>query len=73
MARDLRFGILQDDEDMPAWRAFFADLEEAKREAQALANEHGRDCSVLSMESFTVLASLRPSNGKSKWHEVGQG
>ena len=43
MAYDHQFGLFQDDAGGPLWRASFADLDEAKRNARKLADEERQE------------------------------
>lgn len=54
------FGLFIKDEEGPLWRGFFADLDEAKRTAQKLANEEGFEFFVFSLKDSTEVARAFP-------------
>jgi hypothetical protein len=56
-----RFGVFQDDGKGPMWRASFADLAEAKREAKELSEREKVDYFVYCFQSFVEIARFRPS------------
>jgi hypothetical protein len=65
MPLNLPFGLYEAGESGPLWRAFFADFNEAMRQAQGLADEEGKVIFVFSLESLTELAKMRPFTGDS--------
>jgi len=60
MPYDPEFGLFVQDEDGALWRGFFADLDEAKRTAQKLANEERFEFFVFSLKDFTEVARAFP-------------
>ena len=64
MAYDHQFGLFQDDAGGPLWRASFADLDEAKRNAQRFADEEGQEFFVTRFEDYSEVARLFPSRMK---------
>jgi hypothetical protein len=61
---DHRFGLFQAGEDGPLWRASFADLDEAKRNARILADEERQEFFVSSFEDYSEVARLFPTRNK---------
>jgi hypothetical protein len=64
MASDHQFGLFQDDAGGPLWRASFADLDEAKRNARRLADEERRDFFVCRFEDYSEIARMFPTRNK---------
>ena len=64
MPYDHRFGLFQADKDGPLWRASFADLDEAKRNARILADEERQEFFVRSLEDYSEVARLFPTRNK---------
>jgi hypothetical protein len=64
MQRHQPFLLFQDAPDGPLWRASFADLEDAKRNARLLADEEREECFVRSLEDFSEVARLFPTRHK---------
>ena len=64
MASDHQFGLFQDDEGGPLWRASFADLDEAKRNARKLADEERREFFVCRFEDYSEAARVFPTRIK---------
>jgi hypothetical protein len=64
MAYDHQFGLFQDDMGGPLWRASFADLDEAKRNARRLADEEKREFFVYRFEDSSEVARVFPSRMK---------
>jgi hypothetical protein len=60
MAHEPEFGLFIEDEKGPLWRGFFADLDEAKRTAQKLANKERFEFFVFSLKDFTEVARAFP-------------
>ena len=60
MPHEPEFGLFIQDEEGPLWRGFFADLDEAKRTAQKLANEERFEFFVFSLKDFTEVARAFP-------------
>ena len=61
MPVDHQFGLFQDIEGGSLWRAFFVDLDEAKRNAQTLADEERHEFFVCRFEDSTEVARLFPT------------
>jgi hypothetical protein len=61
MAHDHQFGLFQDDEGGPVWRASFVDLDEAKRNARRLADEERREFFVCRFEDHSEVARVFPA------------
>lgn len=57
---DQQFGLFQDNEEGPVWRASFADFEQATREAQKLADAEGREFFVYSFNNYSEVARSVP-------------
>jgi hypothetical protein len=64
MPYDHQFGLFQDDACGPLWRASFADLDEAKRNAQKFADEERQEFFVYRFEDYSEVARLFPSRMK---------
>ncbi len=64
MGYDDEFGLFQDDDGGPLWRACFAELDEAKLHAQKFADDEGREFFVYSFKSYSEVARLFPSQRK---------
>jgi hypothetical protein len=64
MAYDHQFGLFQDDAGGPLWRASFADLDEAKRNARKLADEERQEFFVRRFEDYSEIARVFPSRTK---------
>lgn len=64
MPYDYRFGLFQAGNDGPLWRAFFADLDEAKRNARILADEERQEFFVRCLEDYSEVARLFPTRNK---------
>jgi hypothetical protein len=64
MAHDQKFGLFQDDEGRPLWRASFADLDEAKRNARKLAEEERQEFFVCRFEDYSEVARVFPTRNK---------
>ena len=60
MPYDPEFGLFIQEQDGALWRGFFADLDEAKRTAQKLANEERFEFFVFSLKDFTEVARAFP-------------
>jgi hypothetical protein len=60
MAYKPEFGLFLQDKEGPLWRGFYADLDEAKRTAQKLANEEGFEFFIFSLKDFTEVARAFP-------------
>jgi hypothetical protein len=65
MALDLQFGLFEAADSRPLWRASFADAQDAKRQAQKLANDEGEAFFVYSFKNVTEIARMFPSRGDS--------
>ena len=65
MAHDQKFGLFQDDEGGPVWRASFADLDEAKRNARKLAEEERQEFFVCRFEDHSEVARVFPPRTES--------
>ncbi len=65
MSHDLQFGLYQDDAGGFVWRASFADLDEAKRNAQNLADAERQEFFICRFEDYSEVARLFPSKGES--------
>jgi hypothetical protein len=63
---DDQFGIFQDDDHGPLWRASFADLDEAKHHAQEFADDDGREFFVVSFKDYWEVARLLSSRARCK-------
>ena len=63
---DHLFDLFQDDEHGPLWRASFAELDEAKRHAQKLADDEGCVFFVFNCRNSSEVARLIPTRGKSR-------
>jgi hypothetical protein len=63
---DHEFGLFQDDDGGPLWRASFAELDEAKHHAQKFADDEGREFFVYSFKSYSEVARLFPSRRKNE-------
>jgi len=61
---DHQFGLFQDNDGGPVWRAFFVDLDEAKRNAQKLADDERHEFFVCRFEDSSEVARLFPSRMK---------
>jgi hypothetical protein len=64
MAYDHQFGLFQDDAGGSLWRASFADLDEAKRNARKLADEERQEFFVRRFEDYSEIARVFPSRTK---------
>jgi hypothetical protein len=64
MPYDLLFGLFQAGEDGPLWRASFADLDEAKRNARILADQERQEFFVRSLEDYSEVARLFPTRNE---------
>jgi hypothetical protein len=64
MPHDQKFGLFQDDEGGPLWRASFADLDEAKRNARKLAEEERQEFFVCRFEDYSEVARMFPTRNK---------
>jgi hypothetical protein len=64
MIKDLRFGVFQDDNSGPLWRASLGDIEEAKRLAQKLAASDRLEFFVYSFETYSEVARSFPYGGQ---------
>jgi len=60
MPYEPEFGLFVENEEGPLWRGFYADLDEAKRTAQNLANEEGLEFFIFSLKDFTEVARAFP-------------
>jgi hypothetical protein len=60
MPTDLEFCLYEKDTRGRLWRASFADLAEAKRHAQELADDEGKEFFVHSFKDFIELARICP-------------
>jgi hypothetical protein len=58
---DHQFGLFQDNEGGPFWRAFFVDLDDAKRNAQKFADDERQEFFVCRFEDSTEVARLFPT------------
>ena len=58
--------VFMEDEKGPVWKAYFDDIEEAKRQCQDLAQSTGLECFVYSFHTFTEIARFRRSRGITK-------
>jgi hypothetical protein len=61
MGSDPQFGLFEDGDAGPLWRGFFAALDEAKFQAQALADKEGRPFFVFNLKMSCEVARLYPS------------
>ena len=64
MAYDHQFGLFQADEGGSLWRASFADLDEAKRNARKLAKEERQEFFVCRFEDHSEVARVFPTRNK---------
>lgn len=64
MSPDLLFDLFQDGEDGRLWRKSFADLDEAKRNAQRFADEERQEFFVRRFEDCSEIARVFPSRRK---------
>ena len=64
MPDDHQLGLFKAGQDGPLWRASFADLEEAKRNARILADEERQEFFVRSLEDYSEVARLFPTRNK---------
>lgn len=60
MSRENQFGLFSQDEKGPLWRAFFSDLEDAKRKAQKLADLEGLEFFIYDFELDGEVARFYP-------------
>lgn len=51
--------VFMEDGEGPVWKAYFDDIEEAKRQCQDLAQNTGFECFVYSFHTFTEIARFR--------------
>ena len=58
-----QFGLFAQHKTGPLWKAFFTDLDEAKRYAQQLANRDGFEYFVFNFVELTEVARAFPLNG----------
>jgi len=61
MPYDQQFGLFEDGEEGPLWRAFFSDVEDAKARAQIFADDEGRVFFVYNLKDSTVIKRVFPS------------
>ena len=61
MAYDHQFWLFQDDDDGPLWRGSFDDIDDAKRQAQRLADAERHEFFVYIFKYFTEVARMFPS------------
>ncbi len=64
MPNDHQFGLFVQHENGSLWKGFFTDLEEAKRQAQELANRDALEYYVLNFRDFTEVARAFPRNSR---------
>jgi hypothetical protein len=63
MPNDNKFALFEDDGKGPLWREFFANLDEAKRRAQQLADDKGHECFVFCLTKYSEVARSFPPSG----------
>ena len=56
-----QFGLFQDDEKGPMWRASFSDLKKATLQAQKSADNEQVEFFVYSFRTFTEIARVAPT------------
>jgi hypothetical protein len=61
MTVDLQFGLYEEDGRGRMWRASFADLAEAKRRAQELVKDEGKEFVVYNLNSCREVARICPA------------
>ena len=66
MPDDQQFGIFIDDGQGPMWRAFVTTLEEAKFQAQRLADAEGCEFFIYDFNGFSEIARMFPSSDKAQ-------
>jgi hypothetical protein len=66
LPRDHQFGVFKDDERGPLWHGFFTDLQEAKKHAQNLAEEHRSEFFVYNFKDFSEIARFFPPRFRPK-------
>lgn len=57
---DGEFAVFAQGDNGPEWRAFFGDLEAAKKKAQELASREGLELFVFSVKDASEVARLFP-------------
>jgi hypothetical protein len=57
---DRRYGLFAQEAGRSLWKAFFADPEEAKRQAQNLAGTEGREYFVFDFSCSVEVARISP-------------
>ena len=57
---DRAFAVFAQGDSGPEWRAFFGDLDAAKRKAQELASKEGLELFVLSFKDASEVARFFP-------------
>ena len=66
MPFDHQFGLFQDDDDRSIWRGSFADLDEARRQAQRWADEERQEFFVRRFADYSEVARLFPTRMNSQ-------
>jgi hypothetical protein len=61
-SNDHRYGLFLQDAGRFLWKAFFADPDEAKRQAQTLADTEGCECFVFDLSHATEVLRAFPLN-----------
>jgi hypothetical protein len=64
VASEQQFGLFQDDDDGPLWRASFDDLDEAMHNGQKLADDERHGFFVYSFKDYREVARFFPSRHK---------
>jgi hypothetical protein len=62
---DHQFWLFQDDDDGPLWRGSFDDIDDAKDQAQRLADAERHEFFVYSFSYFTEVGRMFPARGGS--------
>jgi hypothetical protein len=70
MTVDLRFGLYEEDGRGRMWRASFADLAEAKRHAQQLVKDEGKEFIVYNFNSCREVARICPVESEPSAHRT---
>jgi hypothetical protein len=64
MALDLRFDLFRQDEKGPLWQASFMELDDAKRQAQKLADAEGYEFFIFDYGTASEVARAFPTRRK---------